>query len=335
MALPQTLPAIGSSGMYTTSLKFEYQYSDYDEYKFPELDSDDPSIKYEYVDPYIVNFPEHRSLAKVIQSFGPITTLDCRYEYSALTRDKDQHRYYFRLDRDITDMTTLYGAYQYLDVSYDSPDSSSSGGYMLMAGFKHDQSGWIKSEVSFSYDHNSSPVTYELNDSLDNPIDTVRTKLLTETYMPMAQLRWSINSVTAINGRWDGYWAVSDSGTFPAHAFTVFVSRYFPTQTALHLFMRYYFNDSGVESFAPAFEIAQYIRWNLTLRLTYRFYRNWFEEDTAPDYVEGGSITSHSARAYLEWQVGAATKLHFKLRRYMSDQDIRMNTYLIGFEYEL
>jgi len=318
LGITQNLQAFGSSGMYTTSLKFEYQYSDYDQYTYPQLDSDDPSIRYEYIDPYIVNFPEHRSLAKVVQSFGPLTTLDCRYEYSALTENKDQNRYYFRLDHDVTQMTTTYGAYQYLGISYDSPDSSASGGYMLMAGVKHDQSGWIKSEASFSYDHNRSP-----------------DGMLVETYMPMAQVRWSLNSVTAVNGRWDGYWSVSDSGTYPAHAFTVFLSRYLPTQTAVHLFMRYYTNENGVESIAPAFEIAQYVRWNLTLRLTYRFYRNRFEEDAAPDFIENASITSHSARAYVEWQVGAAMKLHFKLRRYISDQDIRMNTYLFGFEYEL
>jgi len=153
--------------------------------------------------------------------------------------------------------------------------------------------------------------------------------------MPMAQIRWSVNSVTALNARWDGYYAENDSGIFNADAFTVFVSRYFPTQTAVHLFSRFYFSDIGITSFAPAIEVAQYIRWNLTGRLTYRYYQNKYEDDAIPDFIEGDSIKSHSIRAYVEWQIGAAMKLHFKLRKYMGNQDIRMNTYLLGFEYEL
>lgn len=316
--IPHEVSAVGVTGMYLTKVKFEYQYSDYLRYVYPFVENDD-SVRYEYFDPYIVNFPENRTLAKVTQLFGPTTSLEVRYEYSGLTPEKAQNRYFLRFDREVIDMTTLYASIQNLSVAYDSPDSSSSGGNMVSLGIKHDRSGWIKAEFSLSYDNSRAS-----ND------------LLTTTIIPMAYIRWSLNPVTAISGRWDGYWAENDSlGSVPAHAATVFISRYFPTQTAVHLFSRFYTNDMGIESVAPAIEIAQYIRWNVTLRLTYRFYRNRFEDEALPNLVRGKSINSHSVRGYLEWQVNPDLKLHFKVRGYRSNQDIRMNTYLFGFEYEL
>ncbi len=313
------LSAIGSSGWFTTMVKFEYQYTDYDEYGYHMVEPEYPSREYSCLPPYVADFPEHRSIARIIQSFGPLTSLEARHENSDLREDKHRDLYYLRLDREVIPMTTLYVVYQHLDVVNDTLDSRScSGGNMVSAGVEHDRSGWIKGEASLSCDHNRS------SDGL-----------LAETVMPMAQLRWSINSVTAISGRWDGYFASSESGDFAAHAFTVFISRYLPTQTAVHLFGRYYTNDAGIESIAPSFEVAQYVRWNLTLRLTYRFYRNWFEGDAVPDFIDGSGVSSHSARAYVEWQATPDIKLHLKFRRYVSDQDIRMNTYLLGFEYEL
>jgi len=333
---PLNAYAIGESGLYTTQVKLEYQYSDYGEYRYPTILSDDQNYAFQYINPYISNFPEHRSLAKVTQLLGPITKLEMRYEYSDLDDAKNQHRYFGRLDRDITDMTTLYGAFQYLSGTNSNPDSTSADGSMMMLGLKHDRSGWIKAEASFSYDRSNSPITIYLIDPLtDDTVGTERGTLLTETYMPMLKLRWSINSVTAVTGRWDGYWSVADGTTYPSHAFTIFVSRYFPTQTALHVFTRFYTNDIGIESFSPSVEVAQYILWNLTGRLNYRFYRNWFEGDAIPVYIDGASITAHSIRAYIEWQIDASIKLHFKYRKYVSDQDVDMNTYLVGFEYEL
>ena len=309
--------AIGSTGMYATQLKFEYQFSDYNQYVYPVVERDD-SIRFEYVDPYIVNFPEHRSLAKITQAFGPLSNLEIRYEYSALTDDKQQDRYYFRINRDVTDLTGMYGVYQALTTAYDSPDSASSNSYLVAGGIKHDRSGWIKSELSFSYDHYRAP-----------------DGLLIESFLPMASVRWSINSFTALSGRWDGYWTVSDTVTTPAHAVTVFLSRYLPTQTAVHLVSRFYTNDAGIKSISPAVEIAQYILWNLTARVNYRYYRNRFDDEAIPLYITGRAVKSHSLRTYIQWQIGADLKLNFKLRRYWSTQDIKMNTYLFGVEYEI
>lgn len=309
--------AIGNSGAYATKVKFEYQYSDYDEYRYAALE-DDGLIRYEYQDPYVVDFPESRALAKITQALGPKTSLEMRYEFSDLSEEKSQSRIFGRMDRIVSPLTTVYVSFQHLGINYDSPDSSDAQAKMVSLGVKYDRSGWIKTDGSFSFDYSRAP-----------------DERLTQTYMPMLLARWSINSVTALSARWDGYWAVNDSGTYPSHAFTVFVSRYFPTQTAVHLFTRYYVNDSGIESVSPSIEIAQYIRWNLAARVTYRFYRNWFEGEDAPAFIEGGSISSHSIRGTVEWQIDPVWKVNLKLRNYQSDQGIRMNTYLLGAEVEI
>ncbi len=309
--------AIGNSITYATQLKFEYQYSDYNEYTFPAIVHDD-TIKYEYVDPYIRDFPEHRGLTKIVQNFGPLTQLELRYEYSGLTDTKIQNRYTCRIDHDLSPLTTIYGSYQHLGISYDSPDSTKSTGDLFSFGVKHDRSGWIKGETSLSYDRNVSS-----------------SGLTTNTIMPMAQIRWSVNSVTALSMRWDGYYAENDSGSYPSNAISVFVSRYFPTQTAVHLFTRYYYGEGSVVSWAPSIEVAQYILWNLTARLTYRYYWNEFEGEEGPEYIEGDSIDSHAIRAIVDWQFRYNMKLNAKFRKYFSNQDISMNTYLIGLELEI
>lgn len=307
--------AVGSTGWYNTKIKVEYQFSDYGEYSFPEVEYGD-SIK--FIDPYVFSFPEHRSLMKVVQSFGPQKAIELRYEKSVLSSDKHQDRYYSRYDHFVTDLTSVYGVYQNLWTSYDSPDSNTAVGSMVSFGIKYDRSGWIKGESSLSYDYSKAP-----------------NGLITETYMPMIKGRWSINSYTALSARWDGYWAVSDSGTVPAHALTVFASRYFPTETAIHLFSRFYRNDSGIESISPAVEVAQYVLWNLTARVTYRFYRNWFDSENAPPTIEGNSLTAHSIRTNLEYEIMSDVKVLLKYRWYSSDQNIKMSTYLLGFEYNL
>lgn len=308
---------IGSTGLFATKLKVEYQYSDYDSYVYPVIEPGD-SIKYGYIDPYILNFPENRALTKITQSLGHLTTLEIRHEYSGLTENADQNRSYLRLARDISDLFTVYGGYQFSNIGFDQPDSSDSGGHMVSMGAKYDRSGWIKGEASLSFDYNESSQG-----------------MVSRSYMPMLQIRWSINSLTALTGRWDGFWTINEVDTYPGHALTVFLSRYLPTQTALHLFTRFYYNDYSVKSLSPSLEIAQYIQWNLTARVTYRYYQSEFDSANLPDFIDGSTLKSHALRAIVEWHCIPGLQLNLKLRRYSSDQDIIMNTYLLGMEWEI
>ena len=315
---------IGSSGWYATRIKMEYQYSDYNSYRYPDpIAPEYPDVEYQQVDPYIAEFPELRTLVRVTQAFGPHTSLQIRHQYSDLSQSKLQRLYYTRLAHDLTTMTNLYGAYQYLE------QPGSLFGYMLLAGIRHDRAGWILGEASFSYlrNHSFSSVSgdpYAQSGALNS---------LVQTYAPMASLRYSLDQFTAVMIRWEGFWAQGERGNATSFIYTGYVSRYLPTNTALHLMLRYYDNDVGVRSLSPAVEVAQYLRWNLTLRVSYRYYENEFDPGAASSAVEGNSIRSHSLRTHLEWQVGSDLKLNFNYRRYLSNQQIRMNTYLVGFEY--
>ncbi len=305
--------AIGSTGWFATRVKFEYQYTDYNEYRYPDpIPPSYPDVEYTRPDPYIADFPETRTLVRVTQAFGPTNVLQLRYQYSDLTDTKRQNLYYVRFARDVTQVTSLYAVYQVTEL----PDWFS--GYMVTLGAHHDRSGWILGDWSASYFRNRAA---------DGN--------LVETLIPSFQLRYSIDGMTALTGRWEAYWARGGNGKSTANVWSLFLSRYLPTQTAVHVACRLYDNSGGVRSWAPMLEVAQYIRWNLTLRMTYRYYTNEIEDPEIKTAIEGDGVRSHSVRGYLEWQIGSDLKIHIKLRRYVSNQHVEMNTYLLGFEYML
>jgi len=311
--------AFGKTGWYATRVKFEYQYSDYNEYRYPLSLSSDPEIGYEYLNPYVTDFPEHRILTKVQQTLGPKQSIELRHEYSNLSDYKDQHRAYLRYNRYLSDTMTLYGSLQNLNIGINNPDSSANvGGNVATAGLKYDRSGWIKGEAAVSYD-----MSRDSNG------------LIINTLKPMLNVRWSLNSFTALSGRIELYRTTSDSGVYIGRAFSVVLSRYLPTQTALHAGLRVYNHDYGVKSISPTFEIGQYLRWDLSMRLRYRYFACRFDEDAIPDFIKGRSINSHSYAAEINWQVRSDVQTRFKYRRYISDQDIKMNTYLLSFEFDV
>jgi len=311
--------AIGSTGLFVTRIKIEYQYSDYDKFEYPLVESDDPLRGYEYLNPYLFDFPEHRFLSRIMQAIGPHNVMELRHEYSDLNLEKSSQRYFLRYDKILNQTTTLFASGQYLNINNNSPDSSSnSGGYAFGVGLKYDRSGWIKGETSISYDQ------------LRTPED-----MIIRTISPMLNVRYAIDGKTAIGLRWEGYKSESDSGNYPANATTLTISRYLPTNTGLHIYVRFYNNSYGIRSFSPAIELAQYISWNLLFRCNYRFYNNKYKKDIAPQFIEDGTITASSIRFSADWQARPDLKVVARLRRYLSDQDIRMNTYLLGFEFEL
>jgi len=303
--------AIGASGWYATRIKFEYQYSDYNSYAYPRPTPPIyPDVEFAQPDPYISEFPEYRSLIRITQAFGPTNTLQFRYQYSKLTETKLQRLFYTKLAREVSEVVTLYAAWQLTE----QPDYFN--GWMTTLGGRFDQGGWIVADGSGSYFRNRG---------VDGSI--------VETFIPSVMLRYSLTSSTALTARWDGYFATGEKGKSQSNAAILSISQFLPTQTALHLMCRLYDNSVGLQSLAPAFEIAQYLRWNLTLRTTYRYYENLIDNEEVAASIDGNAVRSHSLRGYLEWQLGADWKLNFKLRRYWSNQHIIMNTYLIGFEY--
>lgn len=305
--------AIFGGGMYPTRVKMEYQYSDYTSYRYPQpLIPVYPDTLYQTQDPHIADFPETRTLVRITQTVDPVTALQVRYQYSDLTEDKNQRLFYARLARDVTDMNAVYGAYQFLE------QPGNYKGHMMQVGLRHDRSGWIIAETAFSY--------------LRNVYDDGNEIL---TYAPMVLLRYSVDRYTAVMGRVEYFWSGGDNDDSQSFIYSLNLSRFFPTQTAVHIGLRYYDNDIGVQSYAPAIEIAQYVLWNLTLRASYRYYENSIGNEEIAATVEESSIRSHSGRVIVEWEAIADLKFHLKLRRYTNNQHIGMNTYLLGFEVML
>ena len=305
--------SIGSTGWYATKVKFEFQYTDYNSYRYPApISPVYPETEFTQPEPYISDFPEMRSLVRITQIFGPLTALQLRYQYSDLTAEYNQRLYYAQLARDVSDMTNVNFAYHYIE------QPGNFTGYMLAVGCRHDQAGWLLAEGSLSYFRNKS--------SDGN---------LIHTYSPLLSIRYALNRTTAVVGRWESFWSEGEVASTTTNVYSVYLSRFLPTQTAVHLAARFYDNTAGIESVSPTIEVAQYIRWNLTLRLTYRYSNIQYDEEASAGVVEDDEIRAQSLRAFLMWQLNADLKLHLKLRRYISDQDIRMNTYLLGFEYLL
>jgi hypothetical protein len=315
----EQLLAIGASGLYVTRIKMEYQYSDYGKFQYPLIESDDVLRGYEYLNPYLIDFPEHRFLSRIMQAVGPRNVIDFRHEYSDLNLEKNSQRMFLRFDRIINQELTLFTSGQILDINNTSPDSSSnSGGYAFGVGLKYDRSGWIKGETSISFDQIRTPE-----------------RMIIKTLSPMINARYALNGKTAIGLRWEGYFTESDSGNYPANAVTLILSRYLPTNTGMHIYTRMYKNDYGITSFSPAIELAQYILWNLSIRLNYRYYDNSYNENIAPQFLQDGSITATGIRLSCDWYALSTLKISTTYRRYMSDQDIDMNTYLLSLELEI
>jgi len=303
-----TTYSYASDGNYATRVKAEYQYTDYDAYRYPPpIEPDYPNREWEQAEPYFAEFPEHRGLIRITQALGTQSTVQARFQYSDLSSTKDQRLYYLKYAREISPAASISAAWQM------TSQPAYMDGNALMLAWRYDRAGWILMDAGvgfFRNDYDSGGVS--------------------PTVAPSFTIRWSANSVTALTGRWEVYRTVYRKEASTSHALTATLSRYFPTQTAVHLMTRYYTADGGLQSLSPAIEVAQYIRWNVTVRGVYRYYDNGLEDN--PGYTP---IESHSVRGFLEWQIGSDLKLHLKLRRYWSGDDVKMNTYLVGFEYTI
>ena len=54
-----------------------------------------------------------------------------------------------------------------------------------------------------------------------------------------------------------------------------------------------------------------------------------------PEFIENGVIEASSFRGVLDWQYLPDIRFVFNVRRYLSDQDIKMNSYLLSAEFEI
>ena len=296
---------------FSTRIKTEYQYTDYLEYKYPDpIYFEYPDVQYTQLSPYISDFPEHRFLFRIIQNFDYRTALTLRYQYSDLDEDSRQNMYGFIFNRNITDEFGITVGSQYTDVK------GELSGWSYDLGCKYNFAGFTMINPSFSY-YNNKDISSEGNKS--------------SAYSVSLLIRQTINDVTALQLKYLYFRSKGDIAKFDSNTLVLWYSRYFYTETALHLSFRYHWNSHNIKSYAPGLEIVQYLNWASTLRLMYRYYSNRSGlEEGLQDNVD--SFSSHTISAVLEYLVIKDLTLSAKYRFYISNRNIKMSTYLLGLE---
>ncbi|UCE07206.1 MAG: hypothetical protein JSW07_04005 [bacterium] len=307
---------------YQTVIKTEYQYSDYFKYTYP-----DP-ILFEYPDqlyfqplPFIVSFPEHRFLTRITQYFGFKTSLGLRYQWSQLDKNNRQRFYNFRLEHELNDQFSVMGTYQFMNLNSKS-DTLDYSGHTFEIGGKFNFAGAIHIEPSFGY-YTSGYFSPNAKKG--------------GGYTIMLNLRQALGTTTALQFKY--YYLKVDFTTeldkhekFDSNTVTIWLSQYLPTETALHLSGRFYWNTLKTYSFSPGFEVIQYVDWKTILHLSYRYYQNRPKSELFLQRIKGDTFATHAISAILEYSYSANTKIFLKYRFYTSDQSVQMNTYLIGLE---
>ncbi len=308
---------------YQTVVKTEYQYSDYFSYTYPDpIVFEYPDVPYFQPSPYLASFPEHRFLTKVTQSFGFDTALGLRYQWSQLDQNTRQDIYYARLTHDLNDQFSVMGTYQYMALQSSPSPENSYGGHMLEIGGKFNFAGAVHLESSYGYYSHGYVAPNTRHGGAHSLIVNYRQALGANTAF---QLKYNLFYVDVTTTK-------PEHQKFQANTATCWLSQYLTTQTAVHLSNRFYWNSDQTRSFSPALEIVQYLRWNIILHLAYRYYQNHPKDELFRTRIHGDSFTTHGISLMLDYNFSANTKILLKYRYYTSDQQVQMNTYLIGWE---
>lgn len=335
--IPMSAFAIGSNFDYYTKVKFEYQYSDYLEYAWPsQIEYVFGEYSFRQPNPLLASFPEHRSLLRVTQAFGTRTEVQAMYHYSFLGRNyylapdgsrsqwnKDETLYNTRVSYKAQDNLTVSATAQYSvatgnALSADSDRTAALKGWMFDAGCEYDFAGFFKVEPSISI--------------FTNKIDTSESGA--QSYN--LKLRQSLNNTAAAQVKYSFFHtdAIGDQPGLEYHTVTFWLSKWLPTQTAVHLFFRYHQDNQNSKSSGPGIEISQYLDWATTMTLSYRNYgmKNTDPESTFSQAIDGDKFTSDAYSLLLSRTFWNDTVVTLKYRYYTCNQDVRMNTYLLGIE---
>jgi hypothetical protein len=309
-----------------TQVKLEYQYTDYLKFAYPnpilfEYNSHD----YRQPAPYINDFPENRVLAKVSQGLGINDVLHVKYQYSDLSDTNWQDLFNAKYVRNLSSSTEAHIAGQF---------TRGRGGFMgksVEVGGKVDFAGFILADGSYGYYSNTSDSVW-----MDN-LGVQQTKELpSDAHSLSLKLRQALSKSTAFQVKYDYFFAAGDRADFFSNTLTFWVSQYLPTKTAVHAEYRENWNGNKYRSWSSGLEIDQYLNWSSTLTLKGRFYQGLPTDPLAIQGLNGKtSFNSYSLSAILSHHLFAETIVMLKYRYYVSDQDIEMNTYLLGLQYIL
>ena len=297
-------------------LKVELQYADYGEYEYPE-----PIIyrygvnDYRQLEPFIANFPEKRALVKFTRMVAEKSALGIRYQYSELKKDAQQHYLEAKITQTITDGTSCLASVQFL---------RDSRGYSAFQGgmgslWEINALTSIQGDIQYFY---RGPEAAIVGGRMG-------------TFNARMKFRQVLTLSTALQFEYSFYDAKGEGLKFDSHTAGLWLSQFLPTQTAVHLNVRYYTNTMGITSLAPSIEIAQYIDWATTLWLKYRYYKNKSDNVSLGEQsiVVPDGLRSSSGSIQLNREMSQGLLLYMKYRYYSSNLHVQMNTYMIGFVY--
>lgn len=304
---------------HSTRIKTEYQFSDYLDYTYPDpIYFAYPETQYTQPKPYIADFPEHRYLMRVIQNFDYRTALTLRYQYSGLDTDLNQKSYSAKFDREINDEWKFSLGTQYTDVS------GRLNGWSFEGGFRYSFAGYIVIQPQFAYYTNN-----DFTEEADKANSTAASLLV----------RQVLNRETALQVKYSRFDSEGSENTFSSNTVTAWISRYFYSESALHLSLRYHWNSLDIKSWSPEAELVHYLNWASIIRLQYRYYSMDSDEQiidyrsASSSFSEVPTFTSHSTAVIVEYLLLPKLTVSAKYRFYISDRDITMNTYLFGMEW--
>ncbi len=297
--------------LFSTRIKTEYQYTDYFKYGYPDpVYFEYPETEYTQLKPYIAEFPEHRFLVRAVQRFDHRTALTLKYQHSGLDIESDQNIYAFNLGRNVTDNFSLNGGAQY------TQQKNQVNGMMYEAGFRYGFAGFTIIQPGFKY--------YK-NDDLSEDQNKG------SAYSADILVRQALSEVSAVQFKYIYFKSSGDITDFYSNTIVGWYSRYFETETAVHVSFRHHWNSEDIKTYAAELETVQYLNWASVIRFIYRYYTN--KGTSQLNYVyKDKRLKSHSASAVLEYLLLHDLTLSAKYRYYISNQDTKMNTYMLGLE---
>ena len=288
-----------------TQVKLEYQYTDYLKYTYPNpILFEYPNQQYTQPLPYIADFPENRTLLRIIQGLGFNDEMEFRYQYSDLNENDYQDLFFLKYQRNLTASADVHVSGQL------TRGTSEFLGKMIEVGGKYDWAGFFLASGSYAYYTNES-------DTSDSDAHSFQLKL-----------RQSLTNTTAFQVRHDWFYTAGEKSDFTNNTLSFWLSQWLPTKTAVHLEYRYHWDTTDLKSYSPGIEIDQYLSWATILKIRGRYYYGKPGDPSALESLMGDHFESYSLSAILSYYLFAETNVSLKYRFYWSDQDIEMNTYL-------
>jgi hypothetical protein len=297
-------------------LKFEYQYSDYLQYEYPEPLLFTYGVR-EYTQnrPYIANFPEQRSLLKFTRLVGRAAALSGKYQFSNLTRDVNSHLFDLKYTHTLQKDVIIFSGIQM------TSDSRGFNAYQPGIGLRYEISklSLFQTDLQYYIRGRDAKVVGGWLNSLNFRF----------------KFRQVLTVSTACMFEYIYYNAVGQTVNFESNTFSLWLSQHFVTQTAVHFNLRYYSNSAGIYSLAPSLEVAQYLNWATILRLKYRYYSNESGNLSLGeiDIIIPDNLRSNTLSVQINRELSASIQIYGKYRYYKSNQNIEMNTYLTGIVY--